>query len=251
MSVQSRTTLKSYFLAGATLDESDFADLIDSTLLVEDLVTAINSESTVLPLAASAGNELNTKILDITTRVSTLEDGENAFAEDYYNKSKGDNKLGGVDNYINSLPFEGQITTLQSDIAGILTSLAGKSDSVHQHLISDVSGLQAALDSKATIDELNNVRDSLMASINSFEKSDETAEVANLQAAVDQINATILNLATKEELSVLVGPDHDHHVDDIDLSGYYTKTEVDVQIAGITYPDHTHNVDEINGLKGD
>ena len=248
MSVQSRTTLKSYFLAGATLDESDFADLIDSTLLVEDLVTAINSESTVLPLAASAGNELNTKILDITTRVSTLEDGENAFAEDYYNKSEVDNKLGGVDNYINSLPFEGQITTLQSDIAGILTSLAGKSDSVHQHLISDVSGLQAALDSKATIDELNNVRDSLMASINSFEKSDETAEVANLQAAVDQINATILNLATKEELSVLVGPDHDHHVDDIDLSGYYTKTEVDAQIAGITYPDHTHNVDEINGL---
>lgn len=225
MSVQDRITLKSYFMSGATLDESDFADLIDSTLLVEDLVTALNSTSTTLPLSASAGGELNTKITDLTTRVTTLEDGENTFASAYYDKAEVDNKLDGVDNYINSLPFEGQISQLQIDVQSAINTAQAKSDSVHSHTIAEVTGLQELLDQKATIDELNSVKNSLIASINAIQISDETAEVGSLQTAVDEINATIATLATKAELSGIITSDGE-----VDLSGYYTKPEVDTKI---------------------
>ena len=248
MSVQSRITLKSYFMAGARLDESNFADLIDSSLLVEDLVTALNSDSTVLPLAASVGLELDTKITDLITRVTDLEDGENTFAEGYYNKSEVDTLLEGVDNYINALSFGSQIDTIDAQIIDIISQIAGKADSVHTQQISTIVGLQEALDNKATVDELNNVRDSLMFSINNIQHSDETAEVASLQSAVDQINATIATLATKDELNLFIGPDHDHPVADVDLSGYYTKSEVDSKISAIVVPPHTHNVSAIDGL---
>lgn len=248
MSVQSRITLKSYFMAGARLDESDFADLIDSSLLVEDLVTALDNQSTVLPLSASAGSELNTKITDLITRVTDLEDGENTFAEGYYNKTEVDTLLEGVDNYINALTFGSQIDTLDGQVADILNQLTGKADAIHDQPISSVTGLQEALDQKATIDELNNVRDSLMVSINAFEPSDESAQVASLQDAVNQINTTISTLATKDELSILVGPDHDHLIDDLDLSGYYTKSEVDVIVSNLDYPSHVHMASSIEGL---
>lgn len=248
MSVQSRTTLKSYFMSGATLDESDFADLIDSSLLAEDLITSLTSNSSVLPLSASVGSELNTKISNLSARVDAVEDEENTFSQGYYNKSEVDAQILGVDNYINALPYAGQIHQLQLDVSGAISLAQGKADSVHNQPISTVTGLQEALDQKATVDNLNSVRDSLIASINSIEKSDETAEVASLQTAVDQINATITDLATKDELSLLVGPDHDHLVEDLDLSGYYTKSQVDTKIDEIIVPPHTHGVSEINGL---
>jgi hypothetical protein len=49
MTIQSRQKLKSYFITGASPSESDFGDLIDSTLLVGDLVDSLASTSTVNP----------------------------------------------------------------------------------------------------------------------------------------------------------------------------------------------------------
>ena len=46
MSVTTRATLKSYFITGASPSEAEFGDLIDSTLLVEDVVNSLTSTST-------------------------------------------------------------------------------------------------------------------------------------------------------------------------------------------------------------
>ena len=63
MTIQSRTTLKSYFITGASPSESDFGDLIDSALLVEDIVASLDSTSSSDPLAASVGKILNDSVV--------------------------------------------------------------------------------------------------------------------------------------------------------------------------------------------
>lgn len=255
MSVQNRTTLKSYFMMGATLDESDFADLIDSSLIVEDLVTGLTSSSTVKPLSASAGSELNTKISDLMGRVTTLEGGEASFAQGYYDKAEVDNLLVAVDTTINGLPFAGQINNLEADITSLTAQVGDRAGLVHNHTIADITGLQADLDLRASITELNSIRDSLMDSITNIELSDETEEVAALQSAIDDINIALQGLATKNELASLVGPDHDHVLDDIIdlnfLNDYFTKTEVNSMLETISYAPHNHDHTEIDGLGGE
>lgn len=247
MTAVNRTTLKSYFIKGATLDEADFSNLIDSTFLSEDLINDITADlSATRPLGGQWGEGLIDSFTQLSDRVVALEQYQ--YDGEHYTKAEVDTKLNGVDNYINSLSFASDISGLQSDMSTTVALVNSKADSVHNQPISTITGLQEALDQKATISELNSIRDSLIASINDIQISDETAEVTGLQASIDQINATIATLATKAELGLLVGPDHDHLVEDLDLSGYYTKTEVDTKISAIVVPAHTHEVSAINGL---
>ena len=255
MTAVNRTTLKSYFIKGATLDEADFSNFIDSTFLAEDLINDITADLSSIPDLASRplggkwGEDLMYSLSLVDNRLYEIEQwawyGQHA---DHYTKEEVDTKLDGVNNYINSLSFASDISGLQSDMSTTVALVNNKADSVHNQPISTITGLQEALDQKATISELNSIRDSLIASINDIQISDETAEVTGLQASIDQINATIATLATKTELGLLVGPDHDHLIEDLDLSGYYTKTEVDTKISAIVVPDHTHEVSAINGL---
>ncbi len=239
---QDRTTLKAYFITGATPTESEFANLIDSTLLAEDVVSVKDSDSTTQPLSASVGAELNQSIIDVGTRVTSLEGAGNTFATGYYNKTEVDTKFDGVDNVINGLPYASQITALQNDLATTISNYHGKANISHAHLISDITNLQTELDAKASVVTLNSIRDSLIASINSITQSDETAEVASLQTAVNQINATISTLATKAELSQASGGGT------VDLSNYYNKSEVDTLVGNVTLPAHTHTAAEISDL---
>ena len=252
MTVLNRTTLKSYFIKGATLDEADFSNLIDSTFLSEDLINDVSADLSTVPDLASRplggkwGEDLLSSFSLLDDRVYALEQYQ--YDGEHYTKAEVDTKLNGVNNYINSLSFASDISGLQSDMSTTVALVNNKADSVHNQPISTITGLQEALDQKATISELNNIRDSLIASINDIQISDETAEVTGLQASIDQINATIATLATKAEIGLLAGPDHNHLIEDLDLSGYYTKTEVDTKISAIVVPDHTHEVSAINGL---
>jgi hypothetical protein len=232
MTVQSRSTLKSYFITGASPSEDEFADLIDSTLLVGDIEVGLASTSSVNPLSASAGKTLNDKISDITSRVIVLEDTENTFASNYYNKSEVDNLITAVDQVIVNLTYQSQINDLQDQIDNIDTT--GSPSSIS---IGDVTGLQDVLDAKATIAELNSTRDALQASIDSIntdgvDLSGIEQSIATLDSEIDALETALVSKASS---------DHTH-------SQYYTKTEVDTLVGDISVEDHTHTASDITDL---
>ena len=231
MTVQSRSTLKSYFISGASPSESDFSDLIDSTLLVEDIVISLDSTSTTDPLAASVGKLLNDSISLVSSRVEELENAENNFAESYYNKTEVDGKFAAVDDVFVALPYAGQITDIQSQISNINISLSGKADTTHTQAISSIVDLQSTLDTKATIDQLNSVRDDLIESINAIDTgSGGSVDLSGINASIASLTAEISDLET--ELNGKADANHVHNV--------YSKGEVDTLIQGIDLTDHDH-----------
>ena len=165
MTVQNRTTLKSYFITGASPSESDFGDLIDSALLVEDIVDSLHLPLPPIHCLHHRVKILNDKINDLVDRVDVLEDTENTFASNYYTKAEVDAQLVAVDTVINSQTYQSQINNLQTQIDAIDTTGSSKSRDIY----SSVTGLQDALDLKATIAQLNDVRDGLIASINAID----------------------------------------------------------------------------------
>jgi len=232
MTVQSRATLKSYFITGASPSEAEFADLIDSTLLVGDIEVGLASTSSVNPLSASAGKTLNDKISDITARVVVLEDTENTFASNYYNKSEVDSLITAVDQVIYNLTYQSQINDLQDQIDNIDTT--GSPSSIS---ISNVTGLQDALDAKATIAELNSTRDALQASIDSI--NTDGVDLSGIEQSIANLNSEIEALETS--LASKADSSHTH-------SQYYTKTEVDTLVGDISVEDHTHTASDITDL---
>ena len=237
MSVQNRTTLKSYFITGASPDESDFANLIDSTLLVEDIVTSLTSTSTTDPLAASLGKTLNESIVALTSRVASLEGEEADFASNYYNKTEVDTKFSTTDGLLDGLVlanYQSQIDSLQGQIDNIDTT--GSPAGIE---ISNVSGLQSALDVKASIAELNSVRDSLIASISAIDTGGGSVDLSGVNSSIATLNDEIDALET--QLAGKASSSHTH-------SNIYTKTEVDTLITGIDTSDHTHVAADITDL---
>ena len=118
-----RTTLKTYFLTGSTPTEANFADLIDSVLVLsEDLTDSLSITSSVVALTASAGKTLNDSITALTTRVTAIEGADNSFASNYYTKTEVDSQVSGLNSTINALPYAGQITAVTSRV----TTLEGR-----------------------------------------------------------------------------------------------------------------------------
>lgn len=235
MTVQSRTTLKSYFITGASPSEANFGDLIDSTLLVGDIVDSLTSTSSVNPLSASSGKILNDSITSLTARVVTLESQETDFASNYYTKTEVDTQLQAVDTVINSLTYQSQINDLQTQIDSI--EVGGSPTSSIS--IASVTGLQSALDTKATVAELNDVRDSLIASINAIDTGGESVDLTGINASISALNDEID--ALESQLANKADTGHTH-------GNIYTKTEVDSLINNIDTSDHTHVSADITDL---
>jgi hypothetical protein len=235
MTVQNRTTLKSYFITGASPSESDFGDLIDSALLVEDIVDSLVSTSTTDPLSASSGRILNNSINDLVDRVDALEDTENTFASNYYTKAEVDAQLVAVDTVINSQTYQSQINNLQTQIDAI--EVGG--DPNVEISISSVTGLQDALDLKATIAQLNDVRDGLIESINAIDTGGGTVDLTEVNNSLSSLTSDIESLQT--QLADKAEADHIH-------GDLYTKTEVDTLISSIDTSDHTHVAADIVDL---
>lgn len=235
--IQDRLTLKSYFITGASPDESDFGNLIDSTLLVEDIVTSLTSTSTTDPLAASLGKILNDSIVALTSRVASLEGEEADFASNYYNKTEVDTRFSTTDGLLDGLVlanYQSQIDALQGQIDNIDTTSSPAGIE-----ISNVSGLQSAIDAKASITELNSVRDGLIASISAIDTSGGSVDLSGINSSIstlnDEIDALEAQLASKASSS------HVH-------SDIYTKTEVDTLITNIDTSDHSHVAADITDL---
>lgn len=241
-----RTTLKTYFLSGSTPTEANFADLIDSVMVIsEDLTDSLTSDSSTLGLSASAGKTLNTSITSLGTRVSTLEGADNAFSSNYYTKNQVDTKLSDINQIFGGLTYATDISALGVNISDLEAQIAGLASSSHTHPISQVTALQSTLDTKATIAYVDNVASGLATSIAAITISDESGDVASLQASISSINATIATLPTQSDLDNKVAGDHTHTISEItDLTAnYYSKSEVDSVIGT-----HTHLEADISDL---
>ena len=248
-----RTALKTYFLTGATPTEANFSDLIDSVLVLsEDITSSLVTTSEVKALSATAGKTLNDSIISIDSRVTTLENADNAFASNYYTKTEVDSNISGVNSQFNTLPYAGQISAIDTRVTDLESAGSGYANTVHSHGISDVNGLQDALDLKATIAFVRDIESSIISTINGLEVGDESAEVASLQSQVNTINTTISGLPTSSQVNAKADIGHTHlvaNISDIN-SEYYNRTQTDALLSSVksTPAAHTHTESEITDL---
>lgn len=245
-----RTTLKSYFLTGATPTEANFADLIDSVLVLsEDLTDSLSTSSSVLALTASAGKTLNDSLTSLTSRVVTLEGADNSFASNYYTKTEVDTQVSGLNSTISALTYSSDIAAVSTRV----TALEGQSfaEVLHTHAISDVIGLQDALDTKATTTYVDSIESSINANIAALDLgTDSSAEVASLQSQVGTINTTISGLPTTSDLDAKADTGHTHVVANISDIGtsYYNKSQTDTLLSNVVPKPHTHVEADITNL---
>lgn len=249
--MSSRTTLKSYFLSGASPTEANFANLIDSVLVIdEDLIDGFTSTSTTDALTANAGKTLNDSLVSLTSRVVTLEGASTDYLSSYYTKSEIDSSLTSIGTTIDSKASVTSLNDLSSTVSGIQTSLNEKANTSHTHEISDVTDLQSTLDDKATKAYVDSTKAFLNGLINgigegsSYDDTAITGRVTTLESNASSY-ATIAQLATKANTV------HGHTVSDIsdlDLDDYYNKSSIDALFAEVEPGEHTHTESEITDL---
>ena len=249
--MSNRTVLKTYFLTGATPTEANFADLIDSVLVLEeDLTDSLSIASSDLALTASAGKTLNDSITALTSRVVTLEGADNSFASNYYTKSESDAQIAGLNSTIDALPYGALINDNQTRLAA-LEAVTEFVPSAHSHEISDVEFLGDTLASKAEKTYVDNLVSDINTTIAGLSVgSDESAEVASLQSQVDAINTSISSLPTTEDLNAKSDTGHSHTVANItDIgSSFYNKSETDTLLSNVVPKPHTHVEADITNL---
>jgi hypothetical protein len=169
-------------VGGATVDLSNYYTI---TQVNTQLAGKANSTHTHNEYAAKT--ETYTKT-EVDTMIAAVDGGESVDLTNYYTKPEIDTKLADVATG-GSVDLSNYYTINQ-----VNTQLAGKANSTHSHGISEVTGLQTALDNKAA--------------------------------------------AT-----------HSHPEYVVDLTNYYTKTQVDTSLAAKANTSHDHNISQVTGLQ--
>ena len=252
--MSSRTTLKTYFLTGATPTEAQFADLIDSVLVLEeDLVDNFLSTSTTDALTANAGKILNDAIEAIDTRVTELEGASTDYLSDYYTKTDIDSQISTLNTELGNKAFTSQVTNLEGTVTNLQSSLSGYSPLEHSHGIVSITGLQDALDLKSDKTYVDNqiaVLSSVIDAIDGVDSShlDDYGALVNRVVTLESNES---NYATTTQLSAKADAVHTHTTDDIsdlDLDNYYNKPSVDVLLANVEPKEHSHVEQDITDL---
>ena len=251
MSIETKQTLKSYFESGDTPTEAQFATLIDSLLgIQEEVADDLVTDSSQKALAAKQGVALKALIDALGIRVGSIEELNETTLGDYLLKAD----LGGY------LAGKSDITHrhLASHITDLLDLVYTKDQvndliddyvvSNHTHEISDVNGLQTALDNASDSGAIESLRTDLNASISS--KADDghghtESDISDLKNYLESATATVL-LQGKAEVG------HTHSESQITDLDKYTKQEVDDLFAGVvsdgSVPAHTHTEANISDL---
>lgn len=249
--MSSRTKLKTYFLTGSSPTEAQFADLIDSVLVLdEDLVDNLTSTSTTDALTANAGKLLNDSIEALDARVATLEDASIDYLSDYYTKSEVDTSIGAIYTSIDGKVSTASFNTLSNTVSTIETDLSSKASTSHTHVSADITDLSNLLDVKASVTYVDNTKDYLEGLIGAIDPGvdlshlDDYADLANKVSSLESsIDSAIQGLSNKADIG------HNHTVADIsdlDLNDYYNKSSVDVLLANAEA--HTHVESDITDL---
>ena len=249
--MSSRTTLKTYFLRGASPTEAQFADLIDSTLIIDsDLVDNFSSTSISSALTANAGKVLNDSLASLDARVAILEGASTNYLSNYYTKSEVDSSITSINTAIDGKVSTSTFNTLSSSVSSITSSLSGKTDTGHSHVMADVTDLQSALDAKTTQTYVDNTKAYLEGLISAINPGGNySSEIAALDVRITSIESE--SYATTAQLSAKASATHVHSLSDIsdlDLSLYYDKTEVDVLLSNVVPKPHTHIENDITDL---
>lgn len=250
--MSSRTKLKSYFLSGATPTEANFADLIDSVVVIEeDLVDGFTSTSTTDALSANAGKTLNDSLVSLTSRVVTLEGASTDYLSSYYTKSEIDSSLTSIGTTIDSKASVSSLNELSSTVSGIQTSLEGKANTSHAHAISDVTSLQSTLDEKATKAYVDSTKAFLNNLINGMGSGGSSYDDTAITNRVTTLESNASSYATASQLATKANTVHGHTVADIsdlNLNEYYNKSSIDALFAKVEPGEHTHTESEITDL---
>ena len=247
--MSTRTTLKTYFVTGATPTEAQFAAFIDSAVNVtDDLTASLALDDATKVLTADGAKALKDALDLIDTRVDTLEAGEVEFADDYYTKTEIDTRITSVGTTIDSVDSNNDAGAAALDVR--VTSLesadAGFAALVHTHAIANVTDLQTALDAKATtasltseVSTINTAMLAKAASVHTHVLADIT-DLANIDLS---LYATLVQLAGKADTG------HTHTYSNItDIGdGFYTKAEVDSRVA-LVDTEHTHEEADVTDL---
>lgn len=175
-----------------------------------------------------------------------------------------------VSSHINELTgrvntLESGSTAMEAQISGITDSLSGKSDVGHTHQMADVSGLTAALDGKSsTAHTHTNAQISGVViddSTSSTTKTYSSSKILEMFGNISEFNVQVVSGLPEsgESHTIYFVPCEDSGATNVkdeymwienrwefigttqlDLSGYYTKEEVDTALSGKSDTGHTH-----------
>ena len=247
MSNVSKTTLKTYFVTGATPTEGQFGNFIDSSInVLDDVSSSLNTDSALKVLSSAGAKSLKDLLDAVDVRVVSLENEGTTFAANYYNKTEIDAQVASIGSTIGSLPYASQISSLTTRVSDNEASLLSKSLSGHAHAISDITSLQSSLDGKASEALLNATKADLINSINGKVSAGHT----HVMADVTDLGDFDLSIYAKlTDLSGRASTTHEHSISDISNIGtvYYNKTEIDSKIEQVG-GSHTHVESEISDL---
>ena len=274
--------------------ENTYAKIDDSEAMIEmiglleedieqhktDSNNAINSIQTNLTNKINMAQEdLENQIGNLSTEINVkLDNKADKFHshDTYYSKSEIDNKLAQLSGG-GSIDLEGylkqeDVLPLQEDIDKLQQDVANKADAnhIHNYKVSDIEGLQEALDSKANTDDSVEIPDDIMTIINNKADKNHTHDYAPLEhshnyANVDHEHEEIINLqneldnkANKEEIlseddvvniikdnvgdiGSLIDPEHNHDDRYALLEHSHEEYALEKHEHDYAATDHLHN----------
>lgn len=246
-----KTTLKSYFETGDSPTQAQFSILIDSLLGIdEEVADNLTTDSGVQALAARQGVALKAVVDALGIRVGSIEELNSTTLNDYLLKADLGSYLVGKSN-TNHTHLASSITDLldlvytKSQVQDLVDNHAS---SAHTHEISDVSGLQTALDNANDSSLVAQAKSELETSISGkadLSHGHTESEISDLKNYIESATASLL-LQGKSNIG------HTHSESSITDLDKYSKAEVDSLFAGVvtdgTVPAHTHTEANISDL---
>jgi hypothetical protein len=123
----------------------------------------------------------------------------------------------------------------QSAVSNLTTDLAGKAASIHQHAISDTTGLQTALDGKAAASHTHTIANvtGLQTALDGKQASGSYAPATGIAATAITGTAVVTSDPRLSDARTAVAHTHDDR--------YYTETEIDTKLSGLPVSGHTHD----------
>jgi hypothetical protein len=251
MAIEDKQTLKSYFESGDTPTQAQFGILIDSLLGIQDeVVDNLVTDSNTKALSARQGVALKAIVDAMGLRVFSIEELNSTTLQDYLLKADLGSFLAGKAELAHT-HLAANITDLldvvynKSQVDALIANYSVES---HGHAISDITGLQTALDNANDSSAISTLRSDLESSIggkaDSGHKHTES-DITDLKNYLESATATVL-LQSKAETN------HTHSESQITDLDKYSKSEVDALFAGVvsdgSVPAHTHTEANISDL---
>ena len=237
----------------AKIDDSEA--MIEMIGLLEENIEQhkADSNNTINSMQTNLTNKINITQEDLENQISNLSTEINAKLDNkadkfhshdtYYSKSEIDTKLAQLSTG-GSIDLEGylkqeDVLPLQEDIDKLQQDVANKADANHTHSykVSDIEGLQEALDSKVNTNDSIEIPDDIMSIINNKADKDHTHDFAPVDHTHESIEQNISNLQNelnnKAEKSEILSEE--------DVIEIIKDNVGDIEIGPSVDPEHTHD----------